>query len=50
MHVVPEKWTVNDDEKKNLCDWICENGTAEDFASFTVVFDLLKDTVEIDDA
>ena len=50
VHVVPEQWTVNDDEKKNLCDWICENGTAEDFASFTVVFDLLKDTVEIDDA
>ena len=50
VHVVPEKWTVNDDEKKNLCDWICENGTAEDFASFTVVFDLLKDAVEIDDA
>ena len=50
VHVVPEKWTVNDDEKMNLCNWICENGTAEDFASFTVVFDLLKDAGEIDDA
>ena len=47
---VPEEWTVNAAEKMNLCNWICENGTAEDFASFTVVFDLLKEAVETDDA
>ena len=23
---VPERWTVNADEKANLCDWLCENG------------------------
>ena len=40
---VPEKWTVNSDEKTNLCDWLCENGTKEDFQGFQVIFDLLED-------
>ena len=35
---VPEKWTVNTDEKTNLCDWLCENGTLEDFQHFELVF------------
>lgn len=38
----PEKWEVNKDEKRNLCDWFCENGTAEDFARFSIVFDILE--------
>lgn len=33
---------VNEDEKKNLCDWICENGTKDDFESFNAVFDLIN--------
>ena len=32
---------VNEDEKKNLCVWICKNGSAEDFANFQSVFDLI---------
>lgn len=32
--VVPEKWKVNEDEKSNLCHWLCENGTPEDFRCF----------------
>ena len=24
-----ETWTVNEDEKTNLCSWLCENGTFE---------------------
>ena len=40
---VPEKWNVNDDEKTNLCDWICANATADDFKHFEAVFDLLVD-------
>ena len=40
---VPESWTVNPDEKTNLCDWICKNGTAEDFKHFQVLFDLLEE-------
>ena len=43
--VIPEKWTVNSDEKTNLCDWLCDNGTAEDFAYFQAVFDLLEEVI-----
>jgi hypothetical protein len=39
---VPESRTVNKDEKGNLCEWLCEHGTAEDFAGFHVVFDLIE--------
>ena len=37
--VIPEKWTVNENEKTNLCDWLCQNGTAEDFEHFQVILD-----------
>ena len=37
-----EEWTVNGNEKTNLCKWLCQNGTAEDFRHFEVVFDLLN--------
>ena len=40
---VSDVWTVNEDEKSNLCSWLCENGTEEDFHSFEVIFDLLED-------
>ena len=43
---VPEQWTVNKDEKTNLCDWLCENGTKEDFHHFSKIFDLLQEIVE----
>ena len=49
--LVPEKWAVNEDEKNNLCNWLCENGAYEDFQHFQVVFDLLEEalgSVEID--
>ena len=42
VNTVPEKWEVNGDEKTNLCHWLCENGTAEDFEHFQAVFDLLE--------
>ena len=42
VKTVPEKWEVNEDEKTNLCNWLCENGTAEDFEHFQAVFDLLE--------
>ena len=35
---IPEQWTVNKDEKTNLCNWLCENGTAEDFQHFQVAW------------
>lgn len=43
---VPEKFEANLDEKKNLCNWFCENGTADDFAGFGMVFDLIEDTLK----
>ena len=45
LHILPEKWIINDDEKTNLCNWLCENGTDEDFRHFQVIFDLLEETL-----
>ena len=42
---IPEKWTVKDSEKANLCAWLCENGTAEDFQHFHLIFDLIEDAL-----
>ena len=42
---VPESWLVNESEKTNLCDWICANGTPEDFECFETVFALLDEVV-----
>ena len=39
---VPEQWTVNKDEKPNLCNWLCQYGTREDFQNFEKVFELLE--------
>ncbi len=43
---IPVKWTVNKDEKTNLCDWLCKNGTKNDFKHFQVIFDLLEEILE----
>ena len=40
---VPETWTVNKDEKTNLCRWLCDNGTADDFEHFKPTLRVLKD-------
>ena len=40
--LIPQKWTVNDKQKTNLCNWLCENGTAE---HFQVIFDLLEEAL-----
>ena len=45
LATVPEQWIVNKDEKSNLCDWLCEHGTPEDFARFHVIFDLLQEVL-----
>ena len=45
--IIPEKWTINPDEKTNLCNWICENGTSEDFQHFHCVYDLLEEILGI---
>ena len=43
---VPETWTVNEDEKANLCCWLCENGTEDDFQHFRTVLDMLRNILE----
>ena len=43
LKTVPERWEVNEDEKTNLCSWLCGYGTAEDFRYFQVIFDLLEE-------
>lgn len=45
--IVPEEWSINEDEKKNLCDWLCENGTQEDFQQFRVIFELLGNMLDL---
>lgn len=45
--IVPEEWSVNEDEKKNLCDWLCANGTQEDFQQFSVIFDFLGNMLDL---
>lgn len=40
--VIPKKYDVNKDEKGNLCNWLCEVGTIEDFKNFEKVFEILE--------
>ena len=35
----------NPKEKTNLCDWICEHATADDFRGFQQVFDIVEDVL-----
>ena len=42
-HPITEVWSVNDSQKQNMCNWLCENGTAEDFQHFQVIFDMLEE-------
>ena len=44
---IPEEWAVHPDEKTNLCDWLCENGTADDFQHFQEIFDLLEEILDV---
>ena len=39
---IPETWEVNKDEKRNLCNWICQNGTQEDFRGFEEILGELR--------
>jgi len=39
---LPSKLEINVDEKRNLCDWLCEHGTAQDFEGFGAVLDLIE--------
>ncbi len=39
---VPEKWEISTSQKRNLCTWLCNNGTDSDFKNFIIVFDKIK--------
>ena len=42
---VLESWSVNENEKRDLCDWLCDQGTYEDFRHFEAVFAILEQVV-----
>lgn len=37
----PSEKRINKDEKKNICDWLCENGTKEDFIGFCKAIEII---------
>ena len=39
---VPEQWTINKDDKSDLCNWLCKKGTLEDFQHFQTILDELR--------
>ncbi|PSB18914.1 hypothetical protein C7B61_01685 [filamentous cyanobacterium CCP1] len=43
--IQPEICEINKSEKRNLCDWLCTNGTVEDFAQFESVFTLIEEII-----
>ena len=43
--LIPEQWTVNKNEKVNLCKWLCENGTDDDFEHFRVILNDLYENL-----
>ncbi|HEC1758030.1 TPA: hypothetical protein R1711_001286, partial [Campylobacter lari] len=46
---ISDKHSVNKDEKVNLCNWICENGTEEDFENFKVILEIIDEFLEKQD-
>jgi predicted ATP-binding protein involved in virulence len=42
----PEEKTVNKDEKRNICDWLCEHGTTEDFSGVNSVLDIIEQWID----
>lgn len=41
----PASKAVNKDEKGNMCNWLCENGTAEDFSEFETAFRIIENII-----
>lgn len=33
------------DSKRNLCNWLNENGTSEDFSGFEIIFKILEEVL-----
>ena len=47
---IAEVWSINRDEKMNLCKWLCKHGTEEDFRNFTRIFDMLEELLAAEEA
>ena len=43
--IQPEICEINKSEKRNLCEWLCTNGTVEDFVEFEAVFALIEEII-----
>jgi hypothetical protein len=43
---IPEHKEVNKDEKKNICDWLCQNGEPADFECFKSVVEIILDFLQ----
>jgi hypothetical protein len=43
---IPEQKEININEKRNICQWLCQNGDAADFEGFKVVVDIIVDFLE----
>jgi len=41
--MIPEVSSVNPDEKRKVCDWLCENGEKADFAGMNPVLDQIEE-------
>lgn len=41
----PSVYSVNPNEKRNLCDWLIENGSENDFKEFEAIFKILDEFV-----
>lgn len=46
LSITPVKKTINKDEKGNMCDWLCANGTADDFVHLNEVLTLIGELVD----
>lgn len=44
---IPEviKYEVNNDEKKNLCNWLCQEGDETDFQHFNTIFNIIEEFI-----
>lgn len=43
----PDIKSVNRSEKGNMCNWLCNNGSKEDFMSFNVALDIIEEVVGV---
>lgn len=41
----PANKSVNKDEKGNMCNWLCANGTIDDFINFESVFSIIEEII-----